>query len=64
MADDKSPRCDGCPYKFYKHLQEPIGPDLHKFYLEAYYSKSLGAIINEENIKFMPKAGDLKDIFN
>ena len=60
MADDKSPGCDGFPCEFYKHLWEKIGPDLHKVYLEAYHSKSLGAIINKGNIKFIPKAADPK----
>ena len=64
MADDKSPGCDGFPYEFYKHLWEEIGPNLHKVYLEAYHSKSLGAIINKGTIKFIPKASDLEDIYN
>ena len=64
MADYKSLGCDGFPCEFYKHLWEHIGLDLHKVYLEAYHSKSLGAIINKENIKFIPKDGDPKDIFN
>ena len=64
MEDDKSLKCDGFPCEFYKHLWEYIGPDLHKVYLEAYHSKSLGGIINKGNIKFIPKAGDLEDIFN
>ena len=64
MADDKSPGCDGFPYEFYKHLQEHIGPNLHKVYLEAYHAKSSGAIINEGNIKFIPKASDPEDIYN
>ena len=34
------------------------------FYLEAYHSKSLGAIINKGNIKFIPKAGDPENIYN
>ena len=50
MAHDKSPGCDGFPCEFYKHLWEKIGPDLHKVYLEAYHSKSLGAIINKYQI--------------
>ena len=64
MADDKSPECDGFPCEFYKHLQEYIGLELHKFYLEAYHSKSLGAIINKGNIKFIPKASDPDNICN
>ena len=64
MADDKSLGCDRFPYEFYKHLWEHIGPDLHKVHLEAYHSKSLGAIINKGNIKFIPKARDPKDICN
>ena len=64
MADDKSSRCDGFPYEFYKYLCEHIGPNLHKVYLEAYHSKRLGTIINKGNIKFIPKAMDLEDIFN
>ena len=64
MEDDKSPECDGFPCEFYKHLWENIGLDLHKVYLEAYHSKSLGAIINKGNIKFIPKVGDPKDICN
>ena len=46
------------------NLWEAIGSDLHKVYLEAYHSKSLGAIINKGNIKFIPKAGDPEDIWN
>ena len=64
MADNKSLGCDGFPYEFQKHLLEYIGLDLHKFYLEAYHSKSLGAIINNGNIKFIPKDGDPDDIYN
>ena len=64
MEDDKSPRSDGFLCEFYKHLWEHIGLDLHKVYLEPYHSKILGAIINKGNIKFSPKAGDLKDICN
>ena len=64
MTDGKSPGCDGFPYKFYKYLWEHIGPDLQKNYLEAYHSKSLGAIINKGNIKFIPKVGDPEDICN
>ena len=62
MMDDKSPGCDGFPCEFYKHLWEKISPDLHRVYLEAYHSKSLGAIINKGNIKFTPKVGDPKDM--
>lgn len=62
MAEDKSPGCDGFLCEFHKHLWEHIGPDLHKVYLESYHSKSLGAIINKGNIKFIPKAGDPEDI--
>ena len=64
MADDKSPGCDGFPCEFNKHLQEHIGPGLHKVYLETYHSKSLRAIINKGNIKFIPKARDPEDISN
>lgn len=64
MVDDKSPRCDECLCEFYKHLWEPIGPDLHNVYLKAYHTKSLRAIVNKRNIKFMPKADDPKDIYN
>ena len=64
MADDKSPRCDGFPYEFYKHLWEKIGSHLHKVYLEAYHSKILGAIINKGNIKFICKASDPMEICN
>ena len=64
MVDEKSPRCDGFPYEFYKHLWEKIGLDLHKIYLEAFRSKRLGAIINKGNIKFIPKASDPEDICN
>ena len=63
MTDDKSLKCDGFPYEFYKHLWEHIAPNLHKFYLEAYHSKRLGAIINKGNVKFIPKASDLEDIY-
>ena len=62
MTDEKSPQCDGFPHEFYKHLWESIVPDLHQVYLEAYHSKSLGAIIKIENIKFIHKAIDHKDI--
>ncbi len=64
MVDEKSPGCDGFPYEFYKHLWEQIGPNLHKVYLKAYHSKSLGEIINKGNIKFIPKASDPEDICN
>ena len=64
MTNDKSPGCDGFPCEFYKHLWEYVGPDLHKVYLEAYHTKSLGAIINKGNIKFIPKARDSEDICN
>ena len=64
MADEKSLGHDGFPYEFYKHLWEHIGPDLHKVYLEAFQAKSLGAIINKGNIKFILKVGDPKDICN
>ena len=64
MADDKAPGCDGFPCEFYKAFWEEIGPNLHKVYIEAYNSFSLGNIINKGNIKFIPKAGDPKDICN
>lgn len=64
MADDKAPGCDGFPYEFYKAFWDSIGHDLYKVYLEAYYSKSLGNIINKGNIKFIPKTGDPEDICN
>ena len=64
MENDKSLGCDRFPCEFYKHLWEKINLDLHKVYLEAYHSKSLGAIINKGNIKFIPKVGDLEDICN
>lgn len=46
MADDKTPRCDGFPYEFYKSLWPCVGPNLHKVYLEAFHSHSLGKMIN------------------
>ena len=47
MADDKAPGCDGFPCEFYKNFWDEIGPDLHKVYIEAYNSHSLGTIINK-----------------
>ena len=64
MVNDKAPSCDGFPCEFYKAFWEKIDLDLHKVYLEAYYSYSLGSIINKGNIKFIPKAGNPEDICN
>ena len=64
MVNDKAPSCDGFPCEFYKAFREKINLHLHKVYLEAYYSYSLGSIINKENITFIPKAGNPKDICN
>lgn len=64
MANDKALGCDGFSCEFYKHLWEHIGPNLHKVYLEAYHTKSLEAIINKGNIKFIPKTRDIEDIYN
>ena len=64
MEDDKSLGCDRFPCEFYKYLFESIGEDLYKVYLEAYHSKILGVITNKGNIKFIPKVGDPKDIYN
>ena len=64
MTDDKAPGSDGFPCELYKAFWEEIGPNLHKVYLEAYNSHSLGNIINKGNIKFIPKASDREDICN
>lgn len=64
MANDKVPCCDGFHCEFYKAFWDDIGLDLHKVYLEAYNSHSLSSIINNRNIKFIPKAGNPKDICN
>lgn len=64
MADDKAPGCDGFPSEFYKSLWPCIGPDLHKVYLEAFHSQSLGKMINRGNIKSIPKVRDLEEICN
>lgn len=64
MANDKAPGFDGFPYEFYKALWDCAGPDLFQVYLEAFHSNSLGEMINKENIKFIPRAGDPEDICN
>lgn len=64
MADDKAPSYDGLPCEFYKALWPCVGSDLHKVYLEAFHSQSLGQLINKGNIKFIPKVGDPEDICN
>lgn len=64
MVDDKALGIDGFPCEFYKSLWYLVGPDLHKVYLEAFQNKSLGSLINQGNIKFIPKTGDLKDFCN
>lgn len=64
MVNDKDPRFNGFPYEFYKTFWDSIGPYLHKVYLEAFQSKSLGNLINKGNIKYIPKAGDPEDIYN
>ena len=62
MVDDKAPGCDGLPCEFYKTFWDEIGPYLHKVYIEAYNSCSLGNIINKGNIKLIPKVGDREHI--
>lgn len=57
MADDKAPGSDGFPHEFYEALWPCVGPDLHKVYLEAFHSRSLGKMINQGSIKFIPKTG-------
>jgi hypothetical protein len=64
MANENAPRCDEFPYKFYKTLWDVVGPDLHKVYIEAFHSQSLGRINNKGNIKSITKSGDPKDICN
>lgn len=64
MADEKAPSIDGFPCEFYKVLWDQIGLDLHEVYLEAFHNKSLGNLINQGNIKFIPKSGDPEDICN
>lgn len=64
MAYDKAPDCDGFPYVFYKAPWHWVGPDLYNVYLEAFYSNSLGKLINKGNIKFIPKFGDPLGICN
>jgi len=64
MANHKAPGIDGFPLEFYKSLCDCLGKDLHKVYLEAFHSNSLGNLINKGNIKFIPKYGDSKDIYD
>lgn len=64
MANEKAPGIDGFPCEFYKKLWDVIGPYLLCVYQEALLTRSLGAIINQGYIKFIPKIGDPKLISN
>lgn len=64
LVDDKASGIDDFPCELYKALWDCVGKDLHKVYLEDFHSKPLGNLINKDNIKFIPKTGDVKDIYN
>jgi len=64
MTNDKTLGLDGFPCEFYKKIWDLVDQDLYKVYLESMIMRSLGGIINRDNIKFIPKFDDLEVIMN